>query len=150
MITVKESSGTSFGTTIRRAGSQAAFFTGLIIAVLFWIIAWYFLMPRLVGKDRKTRGLWRLSLTYIGWNALLFIPGVILYFIFSFGEQVLALLLLVLLFGAASVLTFALRHLHKLGVSTTQGVRAFIIVTLVSNGASLLFVLGYAKLVGVV
>ena len=79
----------------------------------------------------------------------MFLPGAILYFIFSFGEQALALLLLVLLFGAASVLTFALRHLRKLGVSTAQGVRAFIIVTLVSNGAYLLFVLGYAKLAGV-
>jgi len=41
-------------------------------------------------------------------------------------------------------------HLNKLGVSTAQGVRAFIIVTLASNGAYLLFVFGYAKLVGVV
>jgi len=150
VITVNQSSGTSFGTSLRRAGSQAAFFIGLIVAALFWILSWYFLMPRLLGKDRKIKGLWRLSLTYIGWNLLLFLPGAILYFIFSFGEQVLALLLLVLLFGAASVLTFALRHLHKLGVSTAQGVRAFIIVTLVSNGVYLLFVLGYAKLAGVI
>ena len=91
-----------------------------------------------------------MSLTYIGWNALLFVPGAILYFVFSFGAQAVALFLLVIMFGAASVLTFALRHLNKLGVSTAQGVRAFIIVTLVSNGAYLLFVLGYAKLVGVV
>ena len=150
LITVNKASGSSFGASLRRAGPQLALIIGLIIAALFWIMAWYFLMPRLLGRDRKVRGLWRLSLTYIGWNLLLFLPGAILYFIFSFGEQALALLLLVLLFGAASVLTFALRHLRKLGVSTAQGVRAFIIVTLVSNGAYLLFVLGYAKLVGVV
>ena len=149
LITVNKSSGSNLGTSLRRAGPELALIIGLIIAALFWIMAWYFLMPWLLGKDRKTRGLWRLSLTYIGWNLLLFLPGAILYFIFSFGEQALALLLLVLLFGAASVLTFALRHLRKLGVSTAQGVRAFIIVTLVSNGAYLLFALGYAKLAGV-
>jgi hypothetical protein len=150
LITVNPSSGTSPGTNLRRAGTQTAFFIGLVVAALFWILAWSFLMPRLLGRDRKIKCLWRLSLTYIGWNALLFIPGAILYFIFSFGAQAIALFLLVIMFGAASVLTFALRHLNKLGVSTTQGVRAFIIVTLVSNGAYLLFVLGYAKLVGVI
>ncbi|MFH0769248.1 MAG: hypothetical protein V1932_06755, partial [Chloroflexota bacterium] len=149
VITVNQSSGTSFGTILRRAGSQVAFFIGLIVAALFWILAWSFLMPRLLGRGNKVKGLWRFSLTYIGWNALLFVPGAILYFVFSFGAQAVALFLLVIMFGAASVLTFALRHLNKLGVSTAQGVRAFIIVTLVSNGAYLLFVLGYAKLAGV-
>jgi len=149
VITVNQGSGTSFGTSLRQAGSQAAFFIGLVVAAFFWIIAWSFLMPRLLGKGNKTKGLWRFSLTYIGWNALLFVPGAILYFIFSFGAQAVALFLLVIMFGAASVLTFALRHLNKLGVSTAQGVRAFIIVTLVSNGAYLLFVLGYARLAGV-
>jgi hypothetical protein len=149
LLTVNPSSGTSLGTSLRRAGTQTAFFIGLIVAALFWIMAWVFLMPRLLGKDRKIKGLWRLSLTYIGWNALLFVPGAILYFIFSFGAQAIALFLLVILFGAASVLTFALRHLNRLGVSTAQGIRAFVIVTLVSNGAYLLFVFGYAKLVDI-
>jgi hypothetical protein len=150
VITVNQGSGTGLGTSLRRAGTQTAFFIGLVVAALFWIAAWYFLMPRLLGRDRKIKGLWRLSLTYIGWNALLFVPGAILYFIFSFGAQAVDLFLLVIMFGAASVLTFALRHLNKLGVNTAQGVRAFIIVTLASNGAYLLFVLGYARLVGVV
>jgi hypothetical protein len=75
VITVNQGSGTSFGTSLRRAGSQAAFFIGLVVAALFWIMAWSFLMPRLLGRDKKVGGLWRLSLTYIGWNLLLFIPG---------------------------------------------------------------------------
>jgi len=150
VITVNQGSGTSFGTSLRGAGSQAAFFIGLIIAALFWILAWSFLMPRLLGRDRKVKGLWRLSLTYIAWNALLFVPGAILYFIFSFGAQAITLFLLVIMFGAASVLTFSLRHLNRLGVSTAQGVRAFTIVTLASNGAYLLFVFGYAKLIGII
>ncbi len=150
VITVNQGSGANLGTGLRRAGTQTAFFIGLVVAALFWIMSWYFLMPRLLGRKRKTGGLWRLSLTYIGWNALLFVPGAVLYFVFSFGAQVIALFLLVIMFGATSVLTFALRHLNKLGVSTAQGVRAFIIVTLVSNVVYLLFALGYAKLVGVI
>ncbi|GAI20938.1 unnamed protein product, partial [marine sediment metagenome] len=149
VITVNKASGSSFGAGLRQAGPQLALFIGLITAALFWTMAWYILMPWLLGKDRQVRDLWHLPLTYIGWNLLLFLPGAVLYFIFSFGEQTFALLLLVLLFGAASILIFTLRHLHKLGVSTGKSIRAFVVVTLVSNGAYLLFVLGYAKLAGV-
>jgi len=150
VITVNQGSRTSLGTSLRRAGPYSALIIGLIVAAMFWVMAWYFLMPRLLGRDRKAGGLWRLSLTYIGWNLLLFLPGAVLLFVFSFGAQAIALFLLVIMFGAASVLTFALRHLNRLGVSTAQGIRAFIIVTLASNGAYLLFVLGYARLVGVI
>jgi hypothetical protein len=153
LITVRESSGSSFGDRARRAGPQQALIIGLIIAALFWILAWWLLMPRLLGRDRKIGGLWRFSLTYLGVNLLLFLPGAILYFFFSLGAQAVALFLLAVLFGGASVLIFALRHLNKLGqlgISTGQAIRAFIIVTLVSNGAYLLFVLGYAKLVSAI
>ena len=149
LIKVNKSSGSSFGANFRRAGPDLAFFIGLLTAALFWVMAWYFLMPRLLGIDRNTRGLWRTPLIYIGLNLLLFLPGAIPYFIFSFGGQALALFLLVILFGGASILTFTFGHLNKLGVSKSQAVRAFIIVTLVSNGAYLLFVLGYANLAGV-
>lgn len=149
MITVKEASGISFGASLRRAGPDLAMIVGLLVAALFWIVTWYSLMPRLLGREGKIRRLWRLPLTYIGLNLFLFLPGVVLYVIFSFSEDALFLVPLVLLFGAASVLTFALVHLRKLGVSAARGIRAFIIVTLVSNGAYLLFVLGYAKLAGV-
>jgi hypothetical protein len=94
--------------------------------------------------------MWRFSLTYLGWNLLLFLPGVVLYFIFSFGEQALALLVLVLIFGAASIIIFSLRHLRRWGVSTARAIRAFVIITLVSNGAYLLFVFGYSRLVSAV
>ena len=149
VITVDKASGSSFGAGLRRAGPQLALFSGLITAALFWTIAWYLLMPWLLGKERQVRDLWHLPLMYIGWNLVLFLPGAVLYFIFSFGEQTFALLLLVLLFGTASVLIFNLRHLNKLGVSTGKSIRAFIVVTFVSNGVYLLFVLGYAKLAGV-
>lgn len=150
VITVKQGSGTAFGTMLRRAGFEAAFFVGLIVAAALWFIVWYFLMPLLLGKNNRIKGLWRLPLTYMGWNALLFIPGAILYFMFSFGAQAVSLLLLVIMFCAASVLIFALKHMKKLGVGTAQGVRAFVIVTLVSNVPYLLFVLGYARLAGAI
>lgn len=149
MITVKGSSGSNFGASIRRAGPGLAIIVGLIVAALLWIMSWRFLMPLLLGRDNKIKGLWRLSLTYVGLNLLLFVPGAVLYFFFSFSDYALVLVPLVLLFGAASILIFALGHLRRLGVSTAQGIRAFVIVTLVSNGAYLLFVLGYARLAGV-
>ena len=153
LITVRESSGSSFGDRVRQAGPQQALIIGLIIAALFWILAWWLLIPRLLGRDRKIGGLWGFSLTYLGWNLLLFLPGAILYFFFSLGGQGVALLLVAVLFGGASVLIFTLRHLDKLGklgISTGEAIKAFVIVTLVSNGAYLLFVLGYAKLVSAI
>ena len=149
MITVEGSSGSSFGASLRRAGPGLAIVVGLIVAALLWIMSWRFLMPLLLGRDNKTRGLWRLALTYVGLNLLLFLPGAVLYFFFSFSDYALVLVPLVLMFGAASILMFALGHLRRLGVSTARAIRAFIVVTLVSNGAYLLFVLGYAKLAGV-
>jgi hypothetical protein len=153
LITVRESSGVNLGASLRQEGPQLAFIIGLIMALLFWILAWWLLLPRLLGRDRRIRGLWRFGLTYIGWNALLFLPGAILYFFFSLGAQVIAITFLVILFGGTSVIIFAWRHMDQLakqGIGTGGGIRAFIIVTLVSNGAYFLFVLGYARLVSAI
>ncbi len=150
IITANKSSGVSLGLLLRRAGPLTALIVGLLVAALFWVLAWYFLMPRLLGGVYRGKEMWRFSLTYLGWNLLLFLPGGVLYFIFSFGEQALALLVLVLIFGAVSVMVFSLRHLHRWGVSTARAIRAFVTITLVSNGAYLLFILGYARLVSAV
>ncbi len=150
LITVKEGSGISLGLMLRQAGPGLTLLIGLLVAALFWILAWYFLMPHLLRRDSRDKKLRWFSLTYIGWNALLFLPGAVLYFIFSFGAQALALSVMALLFGGVSVLIFSLRHLRKMDVSIYEAIRAFIIITLVSNGAYLLFVLGYARLVSAI
>jgi len=106
----------------------------------------------LVGGWLRNGGvdIWHMPLIYIGLNLLLFLSGAIVYFLFSFsGELAIALLVLVIMFGGVGVLGFTLTHFNELGVSSRKSVRAFIIVTLVSNGAYLLFTWGYVNLAGV-
>lgn len=134
---------------LRQQGPETALFVGLGVAVLFWILAWYFLVPRLVGKD-AARGLWRISLTYIAWNLLLCLPGAILYLFFSFGVHAMPLVFAAILFGGTSVLIFSIRHLDRLATASGKAIRIFATVTGASGGAYLLFALGYAWLVGAI
>jgi hypothetical protein len=149
MITVTPSNGMTFGAFLRQKGPEAAGVIGLIVAVLFWILAWYFLVPRLVGKNAPVRGLWRISLTYIAWNLLLFLPGGVLYLFVSNGVTLFPLIFMFILFGGASVLIFSIRHLDRLNEVSGKGIKIFAAVTGASGGAYLLFALGYALLVGV-
>jgi len=153
LITARESSGVNIGASLRQEGPELAFIVGLIVALLFWVLAWWLFLPRLLGRDRKVKGLWRFGLTYILWNALLFLPGAILYFFFSLGAQAVAITFLVILFGGTAVIIFAWRHMDQLakqGIGTGEAIRAFMIVTLTSSGAYLLFALGYARLVSAI
>jgi hypothetical protein len=147
LITVNPKRGITPGIYLRGKGPEVAFLVGLVIAILFWILAWYFLVPRLVGKDKAVRGLWRISLTYLAWNLLSFLPGGILYLAFSFGERILPLVFMVILFGGVSVLLFSIRHLNRLAEFSGKAIRIFAVVTFSSGGAYLLFALGYAWLV---
>jgi len=130
LITVNPKRGITPGIYLRGKGPEVAFLVGLVIAILFWILAWYFLVPRLVGKDKAVRGLWRISLTYLAWNLLSFLPGSILYLAFG-----------------VSVLLFSIRHLNRLAEFSGKAIRIFAVVTFASGGAYLLFALGYAWLV---
>ena len=147
MITVNQGNDNSLGTFLRQKGPYTAGLIGLLVAVLFWILAWYFLVPRLAGKNVPVKGLWRISLTYIAWNLLLFLPGVILYLFFSNGVTWLPLIFMFILFGGASALIFSIRHLDRLNEVTGKSLRIFAAVTGVSGGAYFLFALGYALLV---
>jgi hypothetical protein len=150
LVTVSPNRGMSFRVFLRQRGPETAFIVGLVIAVLFWILAWYFLVPRLVGKDIPTQGLWRVSITYIAWNLGLFLPGGILYLFFSFGVRALPLVFAAILFGGASVLIFSIRHLDRLAEASGKAIRIFAAVTGASGGAYLLFALAYAWLVGAI
>jgi len=147
MITVNQGNDNSLGTFLRQKGPYTAGLIGLLVAVLFWILAWYFLVPRLAGKNVPVKGLWRISLTYIAWNLLLFLPGVILYLFFSNGATWLPLIFMFILFGGVSALIFSIRHLNRLNELTGKGLRIFAAVTATSGGAYLLFAFGYALLV---
>lgn len=140
----------ALGTFLWQQGTSMALLIGLVVAALFWILAWYFLAPRLAGKNVSTRGLWRISLTYIWWNLLLFLPGGIIYFIFQGLGGIIPLEAAFVLFGGASAIIFASRHLDKLNKISGNAFKIFAIVTAVSGGAYLLFALGYANLVGAI
>ena len=147
MITVSPNHGTTFGTYLRNKGPGIALIIGMLVAILFWILAWYFLAPRLVGKNKHIRGLWQMSLPYIGLNLVLFIPGGILLLYFYFGAKIISLVLLVLLFGFASIRIFIPSHRDRLKEVFGNAFKIFFVITAASGGAYLLFAVGYAWLV---
>jgi hypothetical protein len=150
VITVKENAGSDLRERLRQGGILYDFGAGLVAAALFWILSWYLLMPRLLGrKDRK--GLWLRPFAYMGINLLLLIiPGVILMILLTFGQKAGPLFITFVVFGAAGAVTFIVKDLNKLGTPGGRAIRSFIIVTLVSNAAYLLFALGYARLAGAI
>jgi hypothetical protein len=151
LITVSPNRGMTLRAFLRKQGTELALIIGIVFAVIFWIGAWYFLVPRLVGKENMiVPGLWRISLTYIIWNLLLFIPGIILYFSFSFGGSIMPLVFAFIIFGGASALIFSIRHMDKLTEVSGNAIKVFAAVTGASGGAYLLFALGYAWLVGAI
>jgi hypothetical protein len=147
IITVNPNLGTTFGTYLRNKGPGIALIIGILVAILFWILAWYFLAPRLVGKNKHIRGLWQMSLPYLGLNFVLFIPGAILLLPFNFGVRIIPLVLLVLLFGFASIRVFIPSHRDRLKEVSGKAFKIFFAITAASGVAYLLFAVGYAWLV---
>ena len=141
---------------------------GLVIALLLWVVAWRYIMPRMLGTEYRWREarLWSDSLTYLGINA-----GVVLavgalaagafalaFFLgsvagtpgFVAGLIVAGLLLLVALFGVPSILLFVRRQRREPGVSGVRAAGAYIVVVLVANAAYLALAFGYAALAGAI
>jgi hypothetical protein len=138
---------------IQQNTTNLAFAFAMIFGLAFWVLAWYFLMPRLIGKghDPENRLRWYYSLIYPGINlALIVLPGLILFLIFTFGLAIQSLTALFLLFGGVSILAFMLVHARHLDVSRGKALGAFVGVTLASNGCYLILALGMAKLIGII
>jgi hypothetical protein len=140
------------------AGAQVAgegwwaFLLGLIAALFFWIMGWRHLVPYLLGDNYQGNiaTLQRCALTYTYTNFGLLFPGVILYWFWSATGSNIFFVPLLILFGGVSTLIFSLGHLKRLGTDTRKAVKAYVVVTLASNGAYLLFSLLYAKLTGII
>jgi hypothetical protein len=147
IITVNPNHGTTFGTYLRNKGPGIALIIGILAAILFWILAWYFLAPRLVGKNKHIQRLWQMSLPYLGLNLVLFIPGGILLLYFYFGVRIIPLVLLVLLFGFASIRVFVPNQRDRLKEASGKAFKIFFAITAASGVAYLLFAVGYAWLV---
>ncbi len=140
------------------AGAQGAgegwwaFLIGLIAALAFWIMGWRHLVPRLLGDSYQGNiaALQRCALTYTYTNFGLMFPGVILYWFWSATGSNILFVPLLILFGGVSTLIFSLGHLQRLGTDTRKAVKAYVLVTLASNGAYLIFSLIYAKITGII
>ena len=89
IIAVGEQTGLSrLVSTIEQNVFPLASIFALIVGLALWMLAWHFLMPRLLGKQSRqdSRLQWYFGLIYPAINAaLVIIPGAILYFIFAFG-----------------------------------------------------------------
>jgi hypothetical protein len=128
------------------------FLLGFIVALALWIIGWRYLMPRLLGGTyRGDAGkLWTSALLYTVINIALMLPGIILYLFWATTGNAIAMATLFLLFGGVAVVIFALRHIRRLSDKESVALRAFILVTLASNGAYLVLALIYSKLTGII
>lgn len=172
------SPGTSGGflTKVRRSllgwGILPTVLLGLLIALMLWVVAWRYCMPRMLGMEYHWRDskLWQDSLIYLAINTAVVLAvaalagGVLLlgYFMgFSIGTAgivaalivaviVAALLIAVALFGLPSILLFVTRHRRELSVSGRRAAAAYIVVVLVGNSTYLALVFGYAALIGAI
>ena len=138
---------------MRSAGTDmVSLIFGIITALVFWLLGWRYLMPRLLGisfREENTR-LWRIALAYVGINLLLMIPGAFIYMIWSFTGMNLMLAVLFILFGGVSVIIYTGSRLRKLGDSRGRAIKAFALVTLASNGAYLVVALIFTALTGII
>jgi hypothetical protein len=161
-----------FLTAVRRSlrgwGIVPTILLGLLIALLLWVVAWRYIMPRMLGTDYRWREarLWSDSLTYVGINvgvvlaaaalatgvfALAYFAGVLIdTAAFVAAAVVAAALMVAALFGVPSILLFARKQRRKLGVSGGRAATAYIVVVLVANAAYLALAFGYAALMGVI
>jgi len=161
-----------FLTTLRRSlrgwGMMATIPLGLLVAILLWVVAWRYIMPRMLGTEYRWREarLWSDSMTYLGINVGVVLAvaalaaGVIVlaFFLGSFAGTagsvavavVAGLLIVVGVFGVPSILLFVRRQRRKLGVSGGRAAGAYIVVVLVTNFAYLALAFGYAALVGAI
>jgi hypothetical protein len=141
---------------------------GLLIALLLWVVAWRYVMPRMLGTDYRWREarLWSDSLTYLGINAGVvlavaalaagafvlgvFVGSLIGVTVFVAGAVVAAVLMVPAVFGVPSILLFVRKQRREAGVAGGRAAGAYIVVVLVANAAYLALAFGYAALAGAV
>jgi hypothetical protein len=161
-----------FLTTVRRSlrgwGPVPTILLGLLVALLLWVVAWRYFMPRMLGTEYRWREarLWSDSLTYLGINAGVVLAAaalaagafVLAFFMGSFAGTagfvavavVAGLLMLTAVIGLPSILLFVRKQRRELGVSGGRAAAAYIVVVLVANSAYLALVFGYAALAGAI
>ncbi len=132
-----------------------AYVVSFVMALVLWLIAWRYTMPRMLGLEYRWRGL-RVYRDAFGW-ALLYplTNGVLLAVVallvpITAGVSLLigAPVLFITLLGVVSILLFVRWSSRNLGVSKKRAALAYVIVVSVANVVYLGFAAGYAALVG--
>ena len=127
----------------------------LVVALLLWLAAWRYTMPRLLGIAYSWRGI-TLYRHALGW-ALLYplTNGVVLGLTVLVGALTAgtafllgAPLLLVTLVGGLSVLLFVRWSSQTLGISQGRALGAYVVVAILSNVLFLMFALAFATWMG--
>ena len=159
-------------TTVRRSlrewGLVPIIPLGLLIALLLWVAAWRYVMPRMLGMKYRWRDsrLWQDSLTYLGINAGVVLAAAALaagafalaLFMGSFsgtagfvaGLIVAGLVISAAVLGVPSILLFVRRRRRESGVSGGRAAWAYIAVVLAANAAYLALAFGYGALAGAI
>lgn len=160
-IVISISSSSGFITTVRRSlsgwGIVPTILLGLLIALVLWVAAWRYCMPRILGMEYRWRSskLWRDSLVYLGINAAVMLAAAAVALLGFFMADLIvasigAALVILALFGVPSILLFIRRRRRSLGVSRGRAATAYIVVVLVANSAYLALIFGYAALIGAI
>ena len=154
--------------SLRGWGIVPTILLGLLVALLLWVVAWRYLMPRMLGTEYRWREarLWSDSLTYLGIHAGVvlavaalaaggFVLGVLVgsftgAAVFVAGAVVAAVVMVPALFGVPSIFLFVRKQRRETGVSGGRAARAYIVVVLVANAAYLALAFGYAALAGAI
>jgi hypothetical protein len=146
---------------LRRVKSQQplqslSYVLSFVVALLVWLVAWRYTMPRMLGLEYRWRGL-RLYRDAFGW-ALLYplTNGVVLAVVallvpITAGVSLLigAPVLFITLLGLVSILLFVRWRSRTLGVSKKRAALAYAVVVLLANVVYLVFAVCYAALLGV-
>jgi hypothetical protein len=146
---------------LRRVKSQQplqslSYVLSFVVALLVWLVAWRYTMPRMLGLEYRWRGL-RLYRDAFGW-ALLYplTNGIVLAVVallvpITAGVSLLigVPVLFITLLGLVSILLFVRWSSRTLGVSKKRAALAYAVVVLLANVVYLVFAVCYAALLGV-
>lgn len=138
-----------------RAGVVLTFFIGLILALLFHILAWELLMPRLLGQRDNKTPLWKIYVGWLGMNVLFLPVYLIVSVLISSAVRGFDLnpgvwiALFFLLYVGINILYLFIPYFDRIGTGRKPALRSFVIVTLSANGAYLVFAVLYSLLTGV-
>ena len=164
-IVIVAGSSTGFLATLRRVlvgwGIIPNGLVGLLVALVLWVVAWRYIMPRMVRMECSWRSsrIWRDSLIYPGINAVIVLAVVsivgVLYLLWPYIGLLAGLILAVLVIlptvlGIPGIWLFLKRQWPSLDVYRSRAVMAYIVVALATNFAYLALVSGYAALIGVI